>query len=52
MIMKYMGKLLFPRLHPSQRLHEVKMLLLASCIAAAFGVVLVAVILTKNAAGR
>jgi len=52
MIMKYMGKLLFPRLHPSQRVHEMKMLLLASCIAVALGVVLVAVILTKNAAGR
>jgi hypothetical protein len=52
MIMKYMGKLLFPRLDPSQRLHQMRMLLLASSIALVFGAILVAVILQKNAQGR
>ncbi len=52
MIMKYMGKMLFPRLDPSQRRHEVKMLMLASAIALGFASVLVAVILVKNMPGR
>jgi hypothetical protein len=52
MIMKYMGKLLFPRLDPSQRQHEVKMLLLATFIAIGFAAILVAIILVKNKAGR
>lgn len=48
MILKYMGKMLYPRLHPSQRLHEVKMLLLASAIGVFFAAIIVVAIVSRD----